>query len=80
MKVLKKALQRNVILNKEYYTENQIDEMIRNEEVFKISFDESDAVRISLEDVKELKVVLNEYDFYTTVAVGKNDKLYYIEL
>lgn len=80
MKVLKKADQKNVTLNTNYYTESQIDEMVKNLEVCKFDFDKPITYRIFLSEVKELKVVLDDYRFYTTVAVGKNGKLYYINL
>ena len=80
MKVLKKADQKNVTLNTNYYTESQIDEMVKNLEICKFDTDKPITYRIFLSEVKELKVVLDDYRFYTNVAVGKNGKSYYINL
>ena len=36
--------------------------------------------RIYAEDLKEVKVIVDEYGHYTTVAIGKNEKTYFITL
>lgn len=83
MKPLKKAKQQNVALNKEYYTEAEIANMLNNLEIEYLSetFDpEQKRPVIYTEDIKDLKIVLDEYGYYTTVAVKENGKRYYINL
>lgn len=93
MKILKKASQKNVILNKNYYTQGQINEMLYNKEIF--YFDEhfepcyeqmlcyqiaSNDLRIFTENLSEIKVELDDIYHYTNVAVGKNGKKYFVAL
>ena len=95
MKVLKKATQRNIILNKNYYTIWEIKEMLINKECcyfteasHKESYDfekycykQDRLLRIFTEDINEIKVVYNkEFGNYETVAIGKNCKTYHVEL
>lgn len=93
MKILKKAEQKNVELDKEYYTMKDINDMLCNREI--CYFDENNnecynhinyfdtmeetIFRIFTENLQEIKVVL--YDgYYHTVAIGKNDKIYHVLL
>ena len=92
MKILKKAEQKNVVLAKEFYTPNTVNEMLAAHEIFyfdkainasheKVSnwdFDEHE-FRIFTEDLNEIKVVLED-GYYTTVAIGKNGKTYFVTL
>lgn len=94
MKVLKNATQKNVMLDKDYYSRNDLIEMLDNKDIFFIDedydisfnsvhvFDNPDEVyRVSLNDVNELKVVYNKtYECYETVAVMKNGKTLHVEI
>ena len=92
MKIRKTANQQNFCINKEYYTVRELKEMARNHEIFFFKdildecydvtdmFDyeiERTQFRVFAENLKEVKVVVDEYGYYTTVAVGKNDKTYF---
>lgn len=77
MKIRKRAEQQNVTLNKEYYIDkdfNQCYEPLKSWEIEDTEF------RIFTEDLEELKVALDEYGHYTTVAVGKSGNTYYVNL
>lgn len=91
MKILKKAEQKNIVLNKDYYNIYQINAMLNLQEIF--YFDSNSNIcyenvtmfgdvdfRIFTENLKEIKVVLDEYGYYTTVAIGKDDTMYYVNL
>lgn len=93
MKIRKTAEQKNVTLNTEYYTQFQINEMLQLREICYFnenlkqtyeplkSWDINETeLRIFTEDLEEIKVVLDEYGHYTTVAVGKNGITYYVNL
>lgn len=92
MKIRKTAEQKNVVLNNSYYTIYQINEMLEKREITyfdehinecyePIRYYEMDEkqFRIFTEDLKEIKVMCID-GHYTTVAVGNNDKVYYISL
>lgn len=70
MKILKKAVQKNVMVETSYYTEAQMNEMFAEGKVFKI--DEDDVYRVYTEHCSELKVELDKYGYYVTVAVMKD--------
>lgn len=93
MKILQKAVQRNVIINKDYYTIDNINAMLMIEEVFYIGENmeikreklssfafEKTTIRIDTGRLSELKVVLGEDGFYETVAIGLNGKCYHVEI
>lgn len=93
MKIAKRAEQKNIILNKDYYTPSEINLMLAAGEIFYFTkdfnasyepitnweFDEA-VFRIYTDDLSEIKVVLDEYKFYSTVAVGKNGKTYFVNI
>ncbi len=88
MKTLKKASQKNIKLNKSYYSENEIKTMLKNEVIFYLNNNfeysnlwENDAVefRIATDNLKEIKVVLED-GYYTTVAIGLDNIKYYVNL
>ena len=94
MKTLKKAEQKNVLVNRDYYTIDEINDYL-DEHIFftfnkKLGFSyehitpyalEYRSVRLFLEDVKELKVIYNrEFQCYTNVAVLNNGISIYVEL
>lgn len=94
MKIRKRAKQKNVVLNKEHYTVYQLESMNKNKEIFYFDKDFNDKYdaeishiggvideiefRIFTEDLEEIKVILDECGHYTTVAVDKNGKVYYV--
>ena len=93
MKIRKRAEQQNVTLNKEYYINRDIEMLLLTREIcyfdkdFKQCYEplksweiEDTEFRIFTEDLEELKVALDEYGHYTTVAVGKNGITYYVNL
>ena len=93
MKILKKAEQKNVEVNKDYYTLSQVNHLLLNNDVFYFNdnFEEcstpldsvtiADAVlRIFTENIDRLEVVLDEFGDYTTMAYMKNGTKIYVEL
>lgn len=88
MKILNRVGQKNVVLNRDYYTKPQIREMLMKKEVcyftkeLNESYDFNDwdfeDLRVFLEKGNELKVVAFN-DAYTTVLV-KNGKQYFVSL
>ena len=74
MKPLKKAAQKNVQVNKECYTAD-----FDLSSVSGVSADEGD-YRVSLAHVKDLKVVLDDYGYYTTVAVMESGETIFVTL
>ena len=88
MKVSSRAEQKNVILNKNYYTDYSIRNMLDNHEIcyFDDDFDEcydyfygNEDLRIFLEKGDELKVELDG-DSYRTVLIKANGLKYFIIL
>lgn len=70
MKVLKKAKQKNAMVDTEMYSERELKNMEALGFIFKI--DENDVYRVGLSAGDELTVIYNEeYGFYCTV-VKKN--------
>ena len=94
MKILKNATQKNVLVNCDYYTMDEINSYLDEHVFFKFnekieaSYEhiesyafEDRTVRLFLEDVKELKVIYNrEYQCYTNVAVLNNGTNIYVDL
>ena len=94
MKVLKRAEQKNVLVNRDYYTIDEINGYLDAHifftfnEKFESSYEhitsyalEDRTVRLFLEDVNELKVIYNkELQCYTNVAVLNNGTNIYVEL
>lgn len=84
MKPLKRASQKNVQVNKDCYTAD-IADLIEIPGVFDlsnvsgVSADEGD-YRVSLAHVKDLKVVLDEYGYYNTVAVMNSGETIFVTL
>lgn len=84
MKPLKRAYQKNVQVNKDCYTAD-IADLIEIPGVFDlsnvsgVSADEGD-YRVSLAHVKDLKVVLDEYGYYNTVAVMNSGETIFVTL
>ena len=74
MKPVKKAQQKNVQIETEYYIREELEELEKIEGVFRISEDtdeepQDDDLRVSLDSVKDIKVVLDEYGSYGNVVV-----------
>ena len=94
MKVLKNATQKNVILNKDYYSLLGVRELLDSKEVFyfdedcKLCYDFSlyvrtfyeSSLRIFLEQGDEIKVELDDDGIYTNVLIKSNGNKYYINL
>ena len=94
MKVLKRAEQKNVLVNRDYYTIDDINGYLDKHifftfnEKLDVSYEhissyalEDRTVRLFLEDVTELKVIYNrEFKCYTNVAVLNNGTNIYVEL
>ena len=91
MKILKRAEQKNIILNKDYYNIYQVNSLLDQHIIFYIDsnhdacydnvymFDDID-FRLFTDNIKEIKVELDEYKYYTTVAVHNNGNKYYVTL
>lgn len=84
MKPLKKAAQKNVQVNKDCYTADiadllEITGVFELSSVSGISADEGD-YRVSLAHVKDLNVVLDDYGYYTTVAVMESGETIFVSL
>lgn len=84
MKPLKKAAQKNVQVNKDCYT-TDIADLLDMQGIFDlssvsgVSADEGD-YRVSLAHVKDLKVMLDDYGYYTTVAVMESGETIFVSL
>ena len=93
MKVVKKAKQKNVVLDRDYYLFYDIKEMLDNKEICYLDnslnerydvyeyvkkFDNNNLI-IFLDDCDELKILLDEYGYYKPVLI-KNGKKYFIKL
>ena len=93
MKVVKKAKQHNVALNKNYYIFFDIKDMIEKKEICFLdeNFNEkynlkdyilnhhNESLIIFLDNGDEIKIALDEYGYYKPVLI-KNGKKYYIKL
>ena len=93
MKVVKKAKQKNVVLDRDYYLFYDIKKMLDNKEICYLdnclnegydvyeyvkNFDNNDLI-IFLDDCDEVKISLDEYGYYKPVLI-KNGKKYFIKL
>ena len=94
MKILKKASQKNVEINTDFYNVYQINEMLDRKLIFYLdeelnqkhdninSFDLYEGkytFRIFSSNLKELKVVLDG-GYYTTIAITNDEEKLYIKL
>lgn len=92
MMIAKTAVQKNVLLNKGFYSMNEINEMLSTNEIFyfdenydecyeELSYSEikEKTFRIFTNSLNEIKVKLLD-GYYQTVAVGLNGKEYVVEL
>ena len=88
MKVLSRANQKNVELNKNYYTDYSIRKMIDNHEVCYFDYDleecydyfyNSKSLVVFLEKGDEIKVELVE-GYYTNVLIKPDGRKYFITL
>lgn len=94
MKIRKNAEQKNFEVDREYYNDFEIFEMIKNNDVFIFTndFEEKeventwdiapdDTVRIYTDNCEEVKVIYSkEYGNYHTVAVTKSGKVINVRL
>lgn len=91
MKPLKKAYQNNVEVNRDFYSRDELKDMIENRRAFYINrafcpsndlayFDSyEDKVRLYLDDVSEIKVICHN-GYYTNVAIIKTGEQVFITL
>ena len=70
--------------NEYYYNRNELDKMLENNIITDLSkmFDifNKETLVIFADNVKEIKVVLNEYGTYTNAVITKDDLKIYVEL
>ena len=91
MKIRKNAEQKNFIVNKDFYTRNELLSMARKKIIFCIdeSFNaryitdisevEDTCFRIFTDMCKEVKVIYDKsFGYYTTVAITDNDMMIYV--
>lgn len=76
MKIAKKAVQKNFIVNFDNYNGKEQEELIKSGKLFRM--DETDSWRISTSELKEVKVVLDEYGYYETVAIDSEGNTIHI--
>ena len=92
MKVVKKALQKNVLLDEDYYTFTDIRKMYDNNDIYCYDKDYNEVdindymrnhrdydLLIYLNYGDEVKISLDEYGYYKPVLI-KNGKKYFIKL
>lgn len=85
MKVLKKATQQNLMLDTDYYTRSELEHLKHLgilhdlKEMYSNTFDEETLV-IFTEGIKEIKVILDDYGMYKTVAVNFDNEKFFIKL
>lgn len=75
MKILKKAEQKNFIVNKDFYTRWELEEMLNRGTIVNL-FDD---YRIYACDCKEVKVICNE-GFYTTVVITNSGEQIFVQI
>lgn len=91
MKTLKKAEQRNVLLDQDYYTLSQINELLLKKEAWYLNekneivsdlleWGDAEQLRINLDQGDRLEVVLDEYGYYRNVLIKENGNKYWINL
>lgn len=79
MKALKKSNQVNAIINDYYYSKEELENAYKNDfAVFKL-YDESEVYRVSFYKA-EIKVVLDEYGYYTNQVITHTGSKYYVIL
>ena len=85
MKKKKKAAQQNLMLDTDYYTREEIKRLkdlgivCDLKEMYKGTFEEETLV-IFTEELKEIKVILDDYGMYKTVAVNFDNEKFFIKL
>ena len=80
MRTLKSAEQRNCLIWKEYYTEQDLRVLAEKEPYAVFQFPEG-VYRVDLTLCKTISVIYNkEYGFYANVVVTENDNIIYVEL
>ena len=94
MKILKKASQKNIEINTDFYNVYQINEMLDRKLIFYLDeefnekydnissfdlFEGEYTFRIFTSNLKELKVVLDD-GYYTTIAITNEGEKLYVKL
>lgn len=86
MKPLKKANQMNAEVDRDYYTEREykslslIEGVSSLEDATGMDFGSDGGLRVFFEDVKEIKVALDESGHYCNVAVMNSGEIIHINL
>ena len=92
MKTLKSAKQKNILVDGAWYTVDKINELLDKHILFTLNVDfkvsyehinysDIDNLRLSLNEVNELKVIYNkEMECYATVAVLNDGNYIYVRL
>lgn len=90
MEISKKAQQKNVLLNKDYYNLEEINKLLKARKI--CYFENLEECFWSVEnlydydfriftcDLKEIKVVLDDDGYYATIAIDNNNNSYYVVL
>lgn len=89
MKIARNAQQKNVVLDRDYYTDREICDMLGAGEIFfflpggRISHDPEEGldreVRIFTDNLVDIKVVLED-GYYATVATDKAGRVHHVKL
>lgn len=81
MKILKRAVQRNFVVNEGYYTDSDLLQLINANVVSRIGGNDLHSYYcVFTNKVKEVKVKLDEYGYYVNVAVLKDGTEIFVEL
>lgn len=91
MKTLKRAEQRNVLLDQDYYTLSQINELLIKKEAWYLNekneivsdlleWGDAEQLRLNLEPGSRLEVELDEYGYYHNVLINTDGTKYNVIL
>ena len=95
MKILKKAQQKNIEVNIDFYSINEVNKLLNRKLIFYLDnefnecynnvtdieyFENLYTFRIFTSKLKELKVVLNDDGYYTTIAITNDDEKIYVKI
>ena len=94
MRILKKAQQKNIEVNTDFYSINEVNKLLDRKLIFYLDnefnvcynnvtdidfLEHIYTFRISINKLKELKVVL-ENGYYTTIAITNDDEKIYVKV
>lgn len=92
MKTRKNTTQKNIEVNKLFYTDKQLYSMLMLDKVFyfdnennpshrPLNYYDDITIRLPLSETKEIKVIYSEeFEFYTTIAVTNTNEQIYVTL